>query len=411
MKKLVFSITAIALIAFLSVAVSAVSVVDPSTPNSDADLIVLPTHYEPYPAESGQYLRLWIKVQNDGTTADTNGLFKLIPSYPFSLDPTDTGEQDVGTIESGQQVVLEYKLRVDALALTGEYNNSVWLRQCVDVECASYLGFPIQISVRRPNPIIDIVSVSSSPEEIIAGKPFTVTIDLNNGGSRVKDVIINLDLSNAPFGPLDSSTEKQLESIDIEQNATVTFDMIATGSAASGVYKVPLTISYYDEVGNTFEKSDTVTLLVGGTPYVYISAEDVGNLRKDSVTDFVINIVNKGLVDLKLMTLTLVPSDDYRILSPNEIYIGSLKSDDYETAKFKIYLNNASDQTVLSFELSYMDTLNNDYTETKQLTYAVLTADEAVRFGLEQAQSPLPYAIILILLAAYAIYRLRKKKR
>lgn len=250
----------------------------------------------------------------------------------------------------------------------------------------------------------------TSPETVVPGDKFTLNIGLNGGGSRVKDVTLKLDLSSMPFGPLDASTEKQVQSIGADENVTVPFSLIAIGSAQSGAYKIPVTMTYSDEVGNSFNKSDTITLLVGGDPYIDIEAEDIKYLRKDSVTDFVISIVNKGLVDLKLLTVRILPSDTYRILSPDVVYIGGVKSDDYETAKFKVYVNSTQEEATLLFELNYMDALNNEYNETKQLTYVVLTSDEAARFGLEEQQSPLPYVIVLLLLIGYAVYRMRKKK-
>jgi len=391
------------------VSAGAVSIVDPSA--SEEHLSIMPTHYEPYPAESGRYVKLWIKVENIDSTAAHNVKLLLDSSYPFSFDATETGERSAGTIEPGKQVVLEYNLRVDSLALTSVYNKSLSLRWCYNSDCTSYASYPIEISVRRPNPIIELASLALSPETIEAGKPFNLTMILRSSGSRIKDITASLDLTDVPFGPFGSSKEKQIQSIESDGNSTVQFSLIATGAAASGVYKIPLELAYYDEVGNSFTKSDIVTLMVGGKPDIYIVADENTNLRKDSATEFSVNVVNKGLVDVKLMKIVLLSSEDYKILSPDSVYIGDLESDNYENAKFKIYVNGAPEQMTLSFNVTYMDSLNKQYNEIKGLTYTVMSKDDAVRFGLDKADTGWIYLAILAILVVYAIYRVKKKKK
>ncbi|MEM7813560.1 MAG: COG1361 S-layer family protein [Candidatus Aenigmatarchaeota archaeon] len=394
----------------LSGIAGAASIVRPEIAESSTSLTAMPIRYDPYPAESGRYLRLWIKIENSGTLPETDTKFVLEANYPFMLDPSTPAERSIGTIEPGRQVVLEYKLRVDALALTGEYNTSVWLRQCYDAECAAtYSRWPIGIYVRRPNPILDIAAFETKPAAITAGKPFNLTLALQNGGSRIKDVVVRLDLSSLPFGPLSGASERRLESIDAGEDATMKFALIAFGDAEAGTHKVPISISYYDEVGNAFTKEDMLTLIVGGTPEVYIGSEDVAAFRKGAVAEFVVNIVNKGLVDVKFLTIRLGEGEGYRAISPSEVYIGNLEPDDYETAKFKVFVD-AEDEVSLPFELSYMDALNNEYSETKRLAYYVLSDEEAARFGIYRPDSGWIFFAILGLLAIYAIYRIKRKK-
>jgi len=391
---------------FSGVTSATTSIVSPDT--QEGRLAIMPAHYEPYPAESGKYVRVWIKAENGDGTPDQNVRFKLMASYPFSLDSSDSEIRSVGTIDPTKQVVIEYNVRVDSLALTGVYNKSLQLRRCFDDSCTTnYAEYPIEISVRRPNPIIDISSVTTP--SIVAGRPFNVTLELNNSGSRVKDITIGLNLSSAPFGPLGSSTTKQIEAIGANHSYPLSFELIATGSATADVYKVPITISYSDEVGNSFIKSDYISLIVSGKPAIFVGAEDVSNIRKNSANDLVVSIVNKGLVNVKLLTISLLPSDEYRILSPSDIYIGSIDSDNFETAKFKIYSDGVSGQATLAFNINYMDALNNNYSELKRLTYTVLTTDEAVRFGLDKADTGWVFFVILGILVVFAVYRLKKR--
>ena len=40
--------------------------------------------YEPYPVNPGEYVRIWIKVENAGTGMTDDATFKLVPKFPFS---------------------------------------------------------------------------------------------------------------------------------------------------------------------------------------------------------------------------------------------------------------------------------------------------------------------------------------
>lgn len=391
--------------------VNAAEIRSPSATETRSSFTVVPIRYDPYPAESGRYVHLWIKVENRGTSDEHNARFMLDASYPFSLDTSGANDQVIGTIETGRQVVLEYSVRVDALALTGEYNNSLWLKQCYDSACATYTQFPISVYVRRPNPILSIASVAASPSPVAAGKGFNLALTLSNAGSRVKDVVFSLNLTSMPFVPSEAAASKQIASIDAGQNATLSFSLIATSSAKADTYRMPVDIEYSDEVGNSFSKSDYVTVIVGGRPEIRLNAEDSSIFTRDSTVEFVISIVNSGVVDAKFLAVRILPGD-YRILSPDELYIGKLDSDDYETAKFKINIGSGSSgQLVIPFQLAYTDALNNQYNETKQVAYAVLTKDDAVRYGLAQPEMGWVYLVIFAALVLYAVYRLKWKKK
>jgi len=62
-----------------------------------SDFTIVSTIYEPYPAEPGQYIDLYIKVENRGTKPAADTAFELLPKYPFS-------------IESSQDVLKSYGL-------------------------------------------------------------------------------------------------------------------------------------------------------------------------------------------------------------------------------------------------------------------------------------------------------------
>ncbi len=85
--------------------------------NPTLDIISL--KYEPYPAEPGSYITLWLRVQNLGNDEVDNVKIELIEDFPFSIDEDNI--QTLGTIPSYQEAVIKFeKIRIAENAVEGE---------------------------------------------------------------------------------------------------------------------------------------------------------------------------------------------------------------------------------------------------------------------------------------------------
>ena len=60
--------------------------------------------YEPYPAEPGNYMNIWIRVTNEGNTEAYYPSIQFEDKYPFSLDESDERVKEVGTIAPGREI-------------------------------------------------------------------------------------------------------------------------------------------------------------------------------------------------------------------------------------------------------------------------------------------------------------------
>ncbi|MBS3175310.1 hypothetical protein J4440_05495 [Candidatus Woesearchaeota archaeon] len=75
---------------------------------------------EPFPANPGETVNLYFRVDNVGGQA-LDPKFNLILDYPFSLDPSSYEDSDFTSIPSGEKITLNYKVRVDKNAFPGDY--------------------------------------------------------------------------------------------------------------------------------------------------------------------------------------------------------------------------------------------------------------------------------------------------
>ena len=74
-----------------------------------------------------------------------------------------------------------------------------------------------------------------------------------------------------------------------------------------------------------------------------------------------------SLIDIKFLNVKLDKAEGYKVLSPYEVYIGNIDSDDYETADFKINVDKASkEKVILPLTIEYNDANNQEYTNARE---------------------------------------------
>jgi hypothetical protein len=231
--------------------------------------------------------------------------------------------------------------------------------------------------------------------------------------SLVREIKVKLDLSSddTPFVPIRSTTEKKVYQIGSKGEAEIIFDVMALADADSGAYKIPLDISYYDLAGTQYEREDIISLIIGDAPDLSVNIEEselYGGVKAGKVS---IKIVNKGLTDIKFLNLKLKESDDYEIVSPAEIYIGNVDSDDYETADYDLYIRSKERKVELPLILEYMDANNNKFTPVELLELKLYTAREAKKYGLAVERGIGSLIIFVIVVGGVGIYIWRRKKK
>ena len=252
---------------------------------------------------------------------------------------------------------------------------------------------------------ISIESVFSNPREVAPGEDLQVSIDLRNVGTKdIENVAVKLDLSLVPFAPLDSSSEFVIKEISKRETDSVIFNIVALPNASPGVYKIPIIISY-----ENITKNALISLVVQAKPQLLIELVKSNILYKESSGIVTISFVNKGLSDVKFLTVTLEQSDDYEILGSDTIYIGNIDIDDSQTADFNIYLKGNGE---LPLTIEYRDANNNLYTDNQIISFNVYTKEEAEKLGLIKKNNSFIYIIVIvvIIIAIILFRRFRRKK-
>jgi len=287
------------------------------------------------------------------------------------------------------------------------------MKKAIKITIAIILLGMFLISMVSMASALTITSVSTNPNEIAPGETSVINIELENDWDEdITDVSISLNLANVPFAPFDSSSEDSFDEIEDDDDKTAHFKVIALNDAESGIYKIPVEISFYDEDDEKHEKNSLISLTINSDPIIGASIEN-GLLLKPRKNEINIKIVNKGLSDVKFLEVELGSSTYYNVLSTKNVYIGDVDSDDFDNVEFKVYFKgNAPNIVNLPVTITYKDVLNKEYTEDFSLQVNVYTNDKAIELGLlEKNKTPMYVGIVVGVLIIWFGYKKLKKRR
>ena len=384
------------------------------------DLRVSISMQDPDPVEPGNEVEASFKLENNGTIAH-DVIFEILPEFPFSLVPGESASKPVGTIgtsqDGKQSVIVRYRLKVAQDAVDNSHKIKVRY-QSEGLDTWIMLE-NLRIKVQSHDAIISVDKFITEPSVVEPGSKTKLTILLKNyATSLLKDVRIAFDLGKSgdeatPFSPLGSTNEKILSYMEPQSSKSIEFEFLVDPDAASKSYKIPLSIRYSDALNKNYNRSSIVTLIVGGEPDVSVYIDGSTIYKAKSAGEITVKIVNKGLPDMKFVNVNLANSSKYRVVSPSEVYIGNIDSDDYETADFKLYIERTSDKKViLPLTLEYKDANNKNYKNDVNLELPLYSSSEAKKLGLTEGNGSFKWVVLIILaVAGFFGYRMWKKRK
>ncbi len=367
---------------------------------------------EPHPVEPGEHLVVRFRIENLGGEPAQDVVFEISPEFPFAIAPAESSTRNLGTIAARQKdkigVTIKYDLIVDTKASDG--NSELFARYRMGTQEAK--AGPFNISIKLRQAIVGISSIEISPEQVSPGERVNISLSVrNDANSALKQVQIRMDLSSpdVPFAPLNS------EAFSVPQLApgeiyNFRISLVSLPDSKAGVYKIPLELSYSDELGRNYTKPDILSLVVGGKPSIDIIISEQDVLSPGATGEFTVQVINKGLIDVKLASIEVKESPGVELLSPRKVYLGELDSDDFDTSRFKIHVDSNAESVKIPVELSYMDANNNEYYETVELKPKVYSKSELSRLGLGGNGSfGIIAGTIIAIVIVLAFLRLRKK--
>jgi hypothetical protein len=359
--------------------------------------------YEPAPAEQGNTVDVWVQMSNAGTKADRVAV-RFVPEYPFSLPAGQRAEVDVGSVAATEDKVVKYTLFIDPNAPNGDRNVTFQYKYDTVDEWA-VLEAPIALQTQNAVLVIDNYEIKPSP--VVPGQIADVILTLRNAGRiGVKNINVGIELEDGTFSTIGSGAKKRVDRIDAGETEQVTFQLASDTSTVVKVYSIPVSLSYQDERNAVYADTAKFTLVVNAAPELSLTVDSTDFESKTKPGTVSLKVVNKGVVDLKYVTVRLVQTPEYDVLSPsNEEYVGNLDSDDFETVDFLI--KPVAENPRLKVQLEFKDPYNLNFAQDYDLPLRIITDKDLGKGG-----APWGVIVALLLVAGAGIWWwVRRKKR
>jgi hypothetical protein len=385
------------------------------------DIRVSMVNQEPDPIEPGKYVTVRFKLENYGAESTAPIVVGIREKFPFTVLDNTKLEQNIGVLRGMQRTldsqIIKWDLRVDKDAAEGLNEIIVYYMELEGQRAKVIYEDKFFVDIRVSDTVLSIVDIKTNPEKVTSGQEAKLILTLENKGSVfIKDVNVNLDLRNTDIITLGSTSEKIISRINGGERVNVSFNLLPDSFAELKAHQIPITLKYKDNLNNEYTHQSTFGLILESDVNYMVNIDDTNVFSVGKTGDVNLRVSNRGLNNIKFLTIELKPSLQYEVLSASEIYIGRIDSDDFDTVSFKIHANEADSDNKINLRLllTFKDNYNNDYIEQEEIVLQLFNKNEIKKYGLDGGSGSsvsLIIIIVIILGIAYYIYHRKRKKR
>jgi len=269
-------------------------------------------------------------------------------------------------------------------------------------------------NIKGSDIVIETSSYSPSPAE--PGKYVDVWITVQNYGDKeIKNSFLKVDASYPFYLTSRDNGVEELKTLHAGGLKTVKYTLLIDDQALGGDYNLGIKFCHDEFCENEIKRVRmSISVNTGGKPTLEIGIDDYDLFTPGKLGEIIITAVNKGKIGIQFLTIELIDTEDYDIISVPRKYLGELASDDFERETYQIYINpdiKTSGEIPIKIKIEYSDSNFKNYESLEEVIFNVYTERDAKRIGLMDKSSSFLY-IILALGAGFLGYRMiRRRKR
>ncbi len=317
--------------------------------------------YNPYPAEAGKYMDLWVKIENAGTEEAKDVTCILLPEYPFSLDPNENATRHIGKLPGAEEAILQYKLRVDSNAVEGWNEMKI---KCQTKNSNNWISQKFEIYVESKIPEFAVGSIISEPTKLFPdSEDNKLSIEIQNIGTGDAELVTSELILPEGITPSESySNIANLGTIKAGESKTAEYYIDIDKNIIPGNYNAKLVIKYKDSNNNREEyKNQTLDVDIVVKPLPIFEIENISTnpskISQGDKTTLKLTIKNIGFKEAKAVSIKIYKQSDQPFdFDEKYDYIGNLKPNQTGEAVFKFDVDdNANLKThLLKAEIRYL---------------------------------------------------------
>lgn len=341
------------------------TVITSVTSASGAGLRADITRYDPCPAEIGQYLTVWVKIENVGYWRADDVSVEIVPSYPFFLDPHESSVKNIGILPD-EAAIFKFRIYVDENAKPGtreikvryqDSKDSGWIEKSFNIEIGS--------DSFNSKGTIQLQNIKTEPEVLMPGDKGTVTLTLKNTATQYsisldgKEYSTNVRVNSASLLSSEditvkSSSYREVGVLGPGGTVDLTYNIEVAQNAGEGTkhleFKVTGSSRSYSYNWDVPVKVDSASLRI-------IPSKSLTLKNTTETIEFDIANVNHNT----LYSVSIRPVAEGIEFSPAEYFIGSMDPDELFTIEFKARA--ASGNTSGTKDLTLLATYRNGHNQ------------------------------------------------
>ncbi|ABE51665.1 COG1361 S-layer family protein [Methanococcoides burtonii] len=377
--------------------------------NSVTSLDISIQKYEPFPAEIGQYVDVWVKVENFRSGQSDDVTIKIVPEYPLSLDSEKNAENNIGILSPDSASVQEFRLYVDENAKPGTASfdvyyrgtdNSPWIKDTFKIKVGS--------TTFDSKGTLELTETTSTPNMFSPGDKGTISFKLTNTASENtinidgEDYDTNARIQSASLTGADSikvtSGVQEAGIVGPGNSVTLTFNVEVPEDVQEGTYYLDLAIignSYsYNTIWRVPVTIDSSSLkMIPSKSMILTNSEgkiqfDIANLHQNTISSVSVRPIAEGIK-----------------FSPAEYFIGSMKPDELFTIEFSAVAEEEIELTPLTLEAEYRNGFNDHTTSADVGELEIVEEKTDTKAG----SSTIAFVLLIVAAAGIFIYKKRKQ--
>lgn len=274
----------------------------------------------------------------------------------------------------------------------------------------------------QPVPRLMLTAFSTTPEQVTAGAPFTVSFTLENKSrrTRVSNIKVTLASDGSAFLPASGSSSIYISSIKPGGSVSRELSFNTLPTLEERPYPVALQIEYEDGQATPYQSQETAAVIVRQTSRADASMPQANpatiSVGQDSSVTFSLNNLGKN----KIYNARVAVKPDQHVTA-NEVFTGTIEPGASSSVDLLVHAKSESAAPVI-LVISYEDANGKVQTLEKTVELSVQEAKDNLPGGMEvpmPEEPSLPIGLLLIPLglaaviglAVWLIVRARRKRQ
>jgi len=368
------------------------------------------TRYEPYPAEIGKYVDVWVSVKNAGGGTAEDVTSELVPKYPFTLDSSNNARQNKGSIGTDASAMYEYRLFVATDAKPGTHEITIRY-QGEKGATWSEKDFPIKVGTDTLDSrgTLKLEAITTDPEVLIPGDTGTVTLTLTNTASQYAVTIDGKDYdTNAQINEVGLiGSDGIIVTTDSYQNMGV----LGPGDSIEIAYNVQVS-------DDATDGTEHLNLALTGSSHTYNAKWDIP-IKVESAGIKIIpskplklacegGKIEFDVANTHSSTFTSVsiePQAGGIMFTPTEYFIGTMEPDELFTIEFDCEVTGDSPEAAFHLYAEYQ---NGNNRHEVRLNNRVIEIKQVIPEGNSSAVTIGAALLLVVVVGAGIYYRKRR---